>query len=307
MTQASTSDDISTHLPADAHPGRVRLRVADIERSLGFYRDLLGFRVGTRHGNTVVLTTGDDPATPDARPSAPNELVVLQEIPGIGRRPLRPVTTGLYHTALLVPNRRALGRAIIALRKAGYPLRGMSDHSVSESLYLDDPDGNPFEIYADRPRSEWRRIDGVLQIGIDPIDLESVLAAGAERPAPWAGLPRETVVGHVHFTVADLERTVPFYRDVVGLDVMFSMPTMVAVSTGGYHHHINLNTWAGVGAPPDSRAVAGLEAWELVVPDATARQALIARLTSAESRVQRVGDRVSAADPDGIQMEIVGA
>ncbi|MEO7138223.1 MAG: VOC family protein, partial [Gemmatimonadales bacterium] len=187
-------------LSSDTHIGRVRLRVGDLERALAFYRGVLGMQVTREEGSTLRLA----------------DLLILEEHPGIARRPARPVTTGLYHVALLVPDRRELGRSLLGLHQAGYPLRGMSDHAVSESLYLDDPDGNGLEIYADRPRSAWPVRDGVVQMTVDLMDVEGVIAAGRVRPEPWVGLPPETVVGHVHFTVADLEPAVAFYRDVIG-------------------------------------------------------------------------------------------
>jgi catechol 2,3-dioxygenase len=209
----------------------------------------------------------------------------------------------LYHVALLVPSRRDLGRSLTRLRQTHYPLRGMSDHAVSESLYLDDPDGNGLEIYADRPRTEWPIEGGVVQMTVDPTDVEGVIAAGRERPEPWTGLPAETVVGHVHITVSRMERAVAFYRDVVGFDVMMRIPSLTAVSAGGYHHHLNLNTWAGEGAPPDSDRVAGLLGWELVVPGAQARRAVIDRLGAAGALSGAPGG-ATALDPDRIPLEL---
>jgi len=274
-------------LSSDTHIGRVRLRVGDLERSLAFYRGVLGIQVTQEEGSTVTLA----------------DLIVLDEHPGITRRPLRPVTTGLYHVALLVPNRRELGRSLLGLRQARYPLRGMSDHAVSESLYLDDPDGNGLEIYADRPRSAWPVRDGVVQMTVDPMDVEAVIAAGKVRPEPWTGLPPETVVGHVHFTVSDLEPAVAFYRGVIGFDVMMSIPALVAVSAGGYHHHLNLNTWAGERAPRDSDSVAGLSGWELRVPDGSARKALIERV-AATGASSSSSNGVGATDPDAVKVTI---
>jgi catechol 2,3-dioxygenase len=277
-------------LPADTHIGRVRLRVGDLERALAFYRDVLGLNVS--RDDRSALTLGD--------------LLVLEEHPGIARRPARPLTTGLYHVALLVPSRRELGRSLLGLHQAGYPLRGMSDHAVSESLYLDDPDGNGLEIYADRPRSMWPVRDGVVQMTVDPMDVEGVISAGRERPEPWIGLSPETVVGHVHFTVSSLQPAVAFYRDVIGFDVMMSIPSLVAVSAGGYHHHVNLNTWAGERAARDSDRVAGLAGWELRVPDEIARNALIERVTAAGALVPS-SNGVMARDPDAVAVEISGS
>jgi catechol 2,3-dioxygenase len=288
-------------LSADTHIGRVRLRVGDLDRALAFYRGVLGLAVIRDEKSTVTLGVGTEDAGPRSR-----ELLVLEERPGIARRPTRPVTTGLYHVALLVPNRRELGRSLLGLNQSGYPLRGMSDHAVSESLYLDDPDGNGFEIYADRPRPMWPVRDGVVQMTVDPMDVAAVIAAGRERPEPWVGLSPETVVGHVHFTVSGLEPSVAFYRDVIGFDVMMSIPSLVAMSAGGYHHHLNLNTWAGEKAGRDSDRVAGLSVWELRVPDGDARRALIERVTAVDALLPS-SNGIRARDPDGIEVQITGS
>jgi catechol 2,3-dioxygenase len=287
----------TARLPADARIGRVRLRVADLARALAFYRDILGLELGQEETNTVTLSarSGD----------SPRALMVLEERPGISRRPRRPTTTGLYHVALLVPSRQELGRALIGLSEAGYPLRGVADHGVSESLYLDDPDGNGLEIYADRPRALWPLQEGVVQLTVDPMDVDGVTAAGRESAAGWRGLPAETVVGHVHLTVSRMERAVGFYRDVIGFDVMMRIPSLTAVSAGGYHHHLNLNTWAGEGAPADSEQVAGLATWELTVPGDHDRRALIDRLAAAGALIE-TSNGVLAADPDRIPIEIAG-
>jgi catechol 2,3-dioxygenase len=285
----------ASRLPADARIGRVRLRVSDLGRALELYRDVLGLEVQRDEGTRITL------APPGS--AAKGELIILEEQPGIARRPTRPVSTGLYHVALLVPSRRDLGRSLIRLHQSHYPLRGMSDHAVSESLYLDDPDGNGLEIYADRPRTEWPVQGGVVQMTVDPMDVAGVMAAGRENPEPGTGLPAGTVVGHVHFTVSRMERAVEFYRDVIGFDVMMRIPSLTAVSAGGYHHHLNLNTWAGEGAPPDSDRVAGLLGWELVVPSVPERRALIDRLSVAGALTGPTSG-VTASDPDRIPMEL---
>jgi catechol 2,3-dioxygenase len=293
---------MTQRLPTDTHIGRVRLRVAELERALGFYRDVLGLEVVGDTGASVALA----PAVRDSESSVQvlrHGLIILEERPGISRRPRRPRTTGLYHVALLVPTRAALGRTLLALSQLQYPLRGMSDHAVSESLYLDDPDGNGLEIYADRPRSAWPVRDGVAQMTVDPMDVEAVLAAAEVDPSPWHGLPGETIVGHVHFTVSHMDRAVAFYHQVIGFDLMMQLPSLTAVSAGGYHHHLNLNTWAGEGAPADSDGVAGLISWELKVPDYQGRLALIERLRGAGA-LRDTGAQISALDPDHIALEL---
>jgi catechol 2,3-dioxygenase len=302
-SSATTRQSVSSaRLPANAHIGRVRLRVANLERGLAFYRDVLGLRI-EREWKAAVALAPQLSGGGDASSGRERELIILEERPGIARRPMRPRTTGLYHVALLVPSRRELGRTLVGLRHAGYPLRGMSDHAVSESLYLDDPDGNGLEIYADRPRERWPVQGGVVLMTVDPMDVEGVIAAGRESPDSWSGLPPETVVGHVHFTVSNMERAVSFYRDVIGFDVGMQVPTLTAVSAGGYHHHVNLNTWAGEGAPSDSDRVAGLVSWELRVPGDQSRRALIDRLAAAGALTDPATD-VTALDPDRIPVEI---
>jgi catechol 2,3-dioxygenase len=296
-----TRSDATTRLPDRSHIGRVRLSVGDLGRSLRLYRDLLGLRVVQDEGQRITLAAPAD--NQQSSVEEPRELIVLEERPGIRRRPQRPRTTGLYHVALLIPSRGDLGRTILALDNAGYPLRGMSDHAVSESLYLDDPDGNGLEIYADRPREQWPIQDGVVQMTVEPMDIEGVIGAAKENPGPWAGLSHQTVVGHVHFTVSDMERAVAYYRDVVGFDVMMRIPSLTAVSAGGYHHHLNLNTWAGEGAPQDSEDVAGLTAWELRVPREADRIALLQRLGTEKTLTDSSATAV-ALDPDLIPMEI---
>jgi catechol 2,3-dioxygenase len=267
--------------------------VADLERAVSFYRNVLGLQVTRETSGKVSL----------APAAAGDELIVLEERPGIAPRPRRPHTAGLYHVALLVPSRRDLGRTLLALGESGYPLRGMSDHAVSESIYLDDPDGNGLEIYADRPRELWPTRDGVVQMTVDPMDVAGVLAAGQVDAEPWSGLPTGTVVGHLHFTVSNMERVAAHYIDVIGFDPMMQVPSLTAVSAGGYHHHLNLNTWAGEGAPADSDQVAGLSAWELRVTGDEARRGLIQRLGAA-SVLAAPSDSASARDPDGNLMEI---
>lgn len=289
-------------LPSDTHLGRVRLRVADLQRSLDFYAGTLGLSVNQDMGGTVVLVPRPGP---DGR-RGKHQLIVLEERPGVRPRPRRPQTTGLYHVALLLPSRRELGRTLLGLQERKYPLRGMSDHRVSESLYLDDPDGNGLEIYADRPRALWPVQNGVVQMTVEPMDLEGVIAAGREDPSRWTGLASETVVGHVHFTVSHMEPALAFYRDVVGFDEMMRVPTLAAVSAGGYHHHLNLNTWAGEGAPPDSDDTAGLIAWELRVPGSHPRRRLLDRLAAASALLED-SDVATARDPDGVRIEISGA
>lgn len=247
--------------------GPVELHVADLERSLAFYHGLLGLAVGERPGDhrAVVLAAGETP------------LLVLHELPGARRKP--PRTTGLYHLALLLPTRRELARTLARLAGARYPLTGASDHLVSEALYLDDPDGNGLELYADRPREQWTRVGHEVRMAVDPLDLDGLL--GELDDTPWSGMAPGTVVGHVHLHVADLAATRAFYGDVLGFALMQRFPGALFMAAGGYHHHLGLNTWAGVGAPPPPPDAAGLRRFTVQLPDSAALEAVARRVREA--------------------------
>jgi catechol 2,3-dioxygenase len=191
-------------LPAETTLGPVRLQVADLDRSIAYYRGILGFRVGETSASVATLTAHQD-ETP---------LVLLEAYPGAAPAPRRG-RLGLYHFAILLPDRAALGRFVSHL--GGSAIRvGASDHLVSEALYLTDPDGLGIEVYADRPRSQWQWRDGELVMATDPLDLDAVVAAaGGER---WEGMPPGTRVGHVHLHVGALPEGEAFYRSALGLE-----------------------------------------------------------------------------------------
>lgn len=243
-------------------PGTARLQVADLARSLEYYRDRLGFTViGTEKGVAALGVAGER-----------LPLIELHE-----RRGVRPVPQtgvfGLFHAAILLPDRAALGRFVTHLRVAG--LRPASaDHLVSEALYLWDPDGLGLEVYADRPRSEWRyHSDGELVMVTDPLDLVSLASAGGGEA--WAGFPSATTVGHMHLQVGNLDDARRFYQEAAGFDVtVWSFPGALFLSSGGYHHHLGVNTWAARPRPATEDGARLLE-WELLVPGGGGERVLI--------------------------------
>lgn len=254
-------------LPAETRLGAVRLQVSDLARSLAWYERVLGLRVLERSSAHATLAAHGDGAP----------LVELREQPGATPVPRRG-RLGLYHFAILLPDRAALGRFVAHLSALG-ERAGASDHWVSEALYLQDPDNLGVEVYADRPRSSWRVEGGQLAMATEPLDLAGLVrAAGGE---PWAGMPAGTVIGHVHLHVGDLERAAGFYHDGLGLDkVVWSYPGALFLSAGGYHHHLGLNTWAA-GAAPAGENDARLLEWEVVVPTAAEVAGAIASLAAA--------------------------
>lgn len=288
-------------LPAGTGIGRVRLRVRDLARSLAFYRDLLGLRVVDRDG-------------PRARLSAtgrPPELLVLEEDPLAVPKP--PGTTGLYHFAVLFPERRDLARAFLRLHRHGWPFHGFSDHGVSEAIYLPDPDGNGVELYADRPRAAWPWRDGRLAMVTRPLDLDDLLASlGGEGTASTGGeaaVPPGTTIGHVHLHVADLEAAEAFYAGALGLEVtQRDYPGARFFAAGGYHHHVGTNVWAGRHAPrPPARAV-GLLDFSLRLPGRAALEELVEHLRRGGQRVLADGEAWVVHDADGhaIRLEAAG-
>lgn len=278
-------------LPAAARVGTVRLQVADLARSLGFYRDLLGLRVLRTEAGVAVL----------AAAGSPEPLLELHERPGAAPVPRRG-RLGLYHFAVLLPERAALGRLVAHLAEHG-ARAGASDHLVSEALYLQDPDNLGIEVYADRPRSAWRTQGRELMMETRPLDLaELVRAAGGAR---WEELPAGTTIGHVHLHVGELERAAAFYHAALGLDqVVWSYPGALFLSAGGYHHHLGLNTWAGPDAQPASEDEARLLEWELVLPSAADVEAASASLAAAGHSAEHADGTLLVADPWGTRLRI---
>jgi catechol 2,3-dioxygenase len=271
-----------TEIAPDTHMGAVELSVADLERSLDYWQRVVGLRVLARENGVASL--GVD-----------TELVRFVEEPGS-----QPADghTGLYHVALLVPDRPSLARWLAHAARDRTGIEGLSDHAVSEAIYLRDPDRHGIEIYADRPREQWE--GKVMQrMTTLPLDVEDLLAE-LEDPAtePFDGLPDGTTVGHVHLRVADVEATVEFYRDVLGMGLMAQLGPMAAfLSAGGYHHHVGGNTWDSRGAPPAGAGFATLRHATIVVPDAAERDRVAARVADSGQEPEQREDGVLVRDP----------
>jgi catechol 2,3-dioxygenase len=274
-------------LPATLRLGPVQLTVTDLDRSVGFYQDSLGLRLHRREDPVAALGAGED------------DLVVLHEEPGA-----RPAGrhAGLFHFALLYPSRDELAHAVQRLALTRTSISGASDHGVSEAIYLRDPDGNGIELYADRPREAWPPADAGERVGMytRALDLDDLLATIAgEEPVGHAG--EGLRMGHMHLHVGDLDAARAFYVDVIGFEVMASMPSALFLAAGGYHHHLGANTWRGEGVGPAPAGTVGLREWTLVLePDALA--ALRARLAAAG-----LGEGDVVDDPWGIRLRFVAA
>jgi catechol 2,3-dioxygenase len=262
--------------------GPVELTVADLDRTLAYWQDVIGLRVLSREDGRAAL--GSD-----------RELVRVVEEPGAEPDHGH---TGLYHVALLVPDRPSLARWLAHAARDETPLQGLSDHYVSEAIYLRDPDHHGIEIYADRPRELWE--GQVFQrMTTMPLDVQSLFGELDDPDTePFDGLPDGTVVGHVHLRVADVPKTVQFYNGVLGMGVMAQLgPAAAFLSAGGYHHHIGGNTWESRGASPAPPGTAGLRYATIVLPDAPERDRLAGAVADSGQEPEAADEGVIVRDP----------
>jgi catechol 2,3-dioxygenase len=270
---------VRAEVPPDTRMGAVYLTVADLDRSLAYYETEIGLKVHARDGDRAQLGTGGE------------DLLVLTEEP---RAKPADGYSGLFHFALLVPERTDLARWLAHAARDRVPLSGLSDHFVSEAIYLRDPDHHGIEIYADRPRTFWEGEVGT-RLTTLPLDTNDLLAT-LEDPVsePFDGLAGGTVMGHVHLCVADVEQSVGYYRDVVGFGLMAQLGDQAAfLSAGGYHHHLGGNTWQSAGRPYAPDGYARLTRMTIVLPDEASRDALAERVGGTEVR-----------DPSGIPVTL---
>lgn len=271
-------------MPITTHMGPSALTVADLERSITFYQHTLGLHIlarteqmaitGTRSGTVLLTLLQQEGATP-----APHN------------------TTGLYHIALLLPTRIDLALTLLRLIEHNHPLDGMSDHLVSEALYLSDPDGNGLEIYRDRPRETWSWHQGLVKMAVDPLNIRSLLAEGQLQKHRPTGLPDGTTTGHVHLRVGDINQAEQFYHGMLGFAITQRMPGALFVAAGGYHHHLGLNVWQSRGASRPSLTHAGLRFFTVEVPDKGYIQQLQDRLQCVEWPARRHGQDLIIHDP----------
>jgi catechol 2,3-dioxygenase len=269
-------------LDDDTRMGVVSLSVSSLATSLAYYQDHIGLSVLEQNASDATLGVAGLP------------LLHLHEVPGarLVRR-----ATGLYHFALRVPTRHDLARVILQFSKNRTPVSGASDHLVSEALYLSDPDGHGIEIYRDRPRAEWYDKQGQMQMGTEPMDVNSIVAELRENEEPWTGLPAGTDMGHVHLQIANVAQADEFYLGKVGFSKMFDWPSASFIGAGGYHHHLGMNTWAGVGVPAPPADAARLLSYEIMLPSSASLNATRDQLHAAGVEITEREDGWSVVDP----------
>ncbi len=301
--------------------GAPTLRIRNLQRMLDFYEKDFGLRVNRRYqdtddGSLDVAELGFD------RSISREPLLILKHDPNATKSSLD--SAGLYHFAVLLPDRKSLASTYLTIGNSGVPYDGFANHLVSESLYLRDPERNGIEIYSDRPRNEWpdwTRISEAAAAGdfryvassfTQPLDLDSLLREltadervnGNSRP-----FPRGAKIGHMHLKVTNLERSVQFYHEKLGLDIMGNLPSIGAafLSAGGYHHHIGLNTWHSLGGDSNKEGDAGLENFTIIVPDRLVLDELRKQMPDSSFSESYDHLRLSISDPDGIRILIESA
>lgn len=279
--------------------GEVWLTVADLQRSLDYYTTSIGLRVIERTGSDARLGAGGGDH------GSAEGLLVLDEQPGA-----RPAGSyaGLYHFALLLPDRPSLARWLLHAAEDGVVVGGASDHTVSEALYLTDPDGHGIEIYRDRPREQWEGRVSELMSTL-PLDLDGLIAEASEhRGTPYPGMPAQTRMGHIHLQVADIGPTLDFYGGVLGFEVMARYGAAAAFfGAGGYHHHVGANVWHSRGRPVAPPGHATLRRATIVVPGDAELDRLEASLKEAGATAVRDEGGLDVADPSGIPLRLQAA
>ena len=270
------------------HIGAIALAVSNLEQAAHFYTNYLGMPQLPFESIDPWRTFG----------AGGRHLVRLTAAAGAALNPRLP---GLFHMAILMPDRFELARTLYQLAESNYHLQGASDHGVSEALYLADPLGNGIEIYSDRPQSEWPRDEqGNIDMVTKALNLDRLLFELKGKIEPWKGIDPRTRIGHVHLQVNNIPAAEHFYTQVIGLELQQRYDNQASfLSAGGYHHHVGINTWNSRGAAPAPEDAAGLRYFELLLPDAAALSEVTARIEAAELPVSPSDGGVLVKDPSG--------
>jgi catechol 2,3-dioxygenase len=310
------------------------LRIRDIDTVLAFYENSLGLQANKRYqdhdkeqekdkenNNNLIYELGFKHNEPLSSSSSSEEPLIILKHDASARIP-SPRSAGLFHFAILVPDRKSLAYTYIALRNSGVHYDGFADHLVSESLYLRDPENNGIEIYRDRPSTEWPRDDhGHIVMDTLPLDLKSLLSEiynkndnNKEEKNNIKAFPTGARIGHMHLKVTNLEKSIKFYHGKIGLDVTVDWSSMGAtfLSAGGrYHHHIAINTWHSLNGESHMNGEdAGLESFTLIIPDNSYINALAQRMcgssfsSATTNSTHARGNQILVSDPDKIQFMI---
>ncbi len=276
MTSASVSNDTATSpgLPASLELGAVRLIVTDLDRSIAFYRDVIGLLPAMSSEAHCCMLSSEDGS-------------VVLELEARADAERAGMHAGLYHVALLAPSRRELANMVLRIIATRTPVQGASEHHTHEAIYLADPDGNGLELACDWPQSQWPSVRDFEAMRPDPLDVDDLLKQADPSNVPAHAGPGLRV-GHLHLHVGDIAEARAWYEGVIGFDPIMQIPTASFMSVGGYHHHLAVNTWKGEGAPAVPTTAVGMRWWTVRVPSVADIDALAARLNEANAAYQRV-------------------
>lgn len=289
MTGAPAGPTFANRTPM--HIGTVTLRVRALDRITDFYRDVIGLAVMERTTQSARLGAGGVTLLMlEARPDA-----------GIEAR----TAAGLYHTAFLMPTRKDLAEWLVHVARNRVPLSGFADHLVSESVYLDDPEGNGIEVYADRAPNRWQWQAGTVAMATDPLNIDDLLTLTDPRVSSYAKAPDGLRIGHIHLRVGDLAQADGFYRNTIGLDLTRTRQGATFLSSGRYHHHVAMNVWQSQGAVRRNDAETGLAWFSLDIEKAEIIAAQEQRLTAAGASVSKLGNGLEAVDPWGTRIRLI--
>lgn len=274
------------------HVGDVTLRVRDLDTMTGYYRVVLGLEVLSQSADAVALGAGGVP------------LLTLERHADAVIEPRR--AAGLYHTAFLMPSRADLARWLVHVAMLRVPLTGFADHLVSEAVYLDDPEGNGIEVYSDRPESDWLWVAGRVGMGSEPLDIDGLLALTDPSTNTYAAAPAGLRVGHLHLRAGDIAAATAFYGTALGFEITSGRGDAVFLATGGYHHHLALNTWESAGAGLRDPSTTGLARFSLKAADGDLIAARRVSLEAAGHFVRAVDGGIAAIDPWGTELHLIG-
>lgn len=279
------------HSATNTYVTKVHLHVTNIARSIVFYTKIIGLKILEKESKKVTFTA--DGITPLLTITEPDDV-----------QPKKSNTTGLYHVAFLLPSRSHLANIFHHFQTITYPISA-SDHQVSEALYLSDPDGNGIEIYADRPHETWEWKNNEVALVTKRLNVQSLLREKTDEP--WTEVPTNTKIGHIHLQVNNLHDAATFYKDGLGFSIVSTFEhSALFLSTGNYHHHIALNTWAGSSATTPAHNSVGLHSFSIQFPNEMEREKAISRLAQLYAPIKEINGELFVTDPfrNDIQLKV---
>lgn len=280
-------------IPENTKIQSIDIRVRDLETSLNFYSELIGFKIIDKNNTEAIL-------------SSTGELPYILKFIEDKTAPVRiEGSTGLYHMAFLFPDRKELARVFMRLFKNNIKFQGFTDHLVSEAIYLPDPDGNGVELYVDKPRNQWKQTHGQIIMDSLPLNL-SIVTNELDDPEIWNGIHPDTKLGHVHFNVSDLNKAEEFYNEILGFKITNSLfPKALFYGTGGYHHHIGTNTWMLDRRANADESSLGMISYTISLPDKNIINVIADRADKAGLPVTSGNEELIVKDYDNIKVKII--